>query len=177
MTWNFPESSYTSGDVPPGIYTFTFDVSTESSNQSQVTKQFTVQVELTDLCANPIVTTADLSNVEVTITEADLTISSLFTVDPPFCVAPGGDSLSIDPIQNMSVITDPSTQELTIAQVTDTLAPSNPNNTPGQTLETYFKTVTYTYMIPSGETKTVTNDLILTVKNPCVDQNFVYISP
>ena len=28
LTWNFPESSYISGDVPPGTYTFTYDVST-----------------------------------------------------------------------------------------------------------------------------------------------------
>ena len=38
LTWNFPQSSYTNGDVPPGTYTFTYDVSTESSKQPQVTQ-------------------------------------------------------------------------------------------------------------------------------------------
>ena len=76
----------------------------------------------------------------------------------------------------MPLLTDSNTQTLTIPQITDTLTPTNPNGNPGQTQQLYSDVpITYTYTTPQGDIKTITIPLNLTVKNPCVDQNFVKI--
>ena len=63
LTWQFSEDDFTSGRVPPGTYTFTYDVSTSAGYEVGVTKSFTVEVELIDPCENPSITPVDLSNV------------------------------------------------------------------------------------------------------------------
>ena len=40
LQWTFPESAYTSDpqDIPPGTYTFTYDVSTSPGKEAAVTQ-------------------------------------------------------------------------------------------------------------------------------------------
>ena len=56
LSWSFPETAFTSGDVPPGVYTFTYEVSTSANKEPAVTKEFTVEVELVNPCTNPTLT-------------------------------------------------------------------------------------------------------------------------
>ena len=51
ISWEFGETEYKSGDAPPGIYVFTYDVSVNG----QVTEQFNFNLELTDPCAAAVV--------------------------------------------------------------------------------------------------------------------------
>ena len=97
--------------MPPGDYTFTYEV---SAGPNGPTETFTIVLTVPDPCENPTVTPADLSNVQVTITEAERTISPLFTVDPAFCAQPGGNTITIDPIAGLPFTTDPDNQILTI---------------------------------------------------------------
>ena len=72
LTWNFTEQDYTSGDIPPGDYVFTYAVTTaDTSGIPEVTEEFTVTVTLIDPCLNAMITVPDLSMVEFTITEND----------------------------------------------------------------------------------------------------------
>ena len=54
LTFNFPSSRYTNQEVPPGDYTFTFQVSTDPTNPA-LTEEFTVTVTLEDPCKTPTV--------------------------------------------------------------------------------------------------------------------------
>ena len=54
LTFNFPSSRYTNSEVPPGDYTFTFQVSTDPTNPD-LTEEFTVTVTLEDPCKSPTV--------------------------------------------------------------------------------------------------------------------------
>ena len=48
VTWNFSETDYTNQDVPPGTYTFTYEVQAGTE-----TATFTVDVVLPDPCDPP----------------------------------------------------------------------------------------------------------------------------
>ena len=50
-------------EIPPGVYTFTYDVSTSAGKEPGVTQQFTVDVTVVDPCESPSVTPVDLSDV------------------------------------------------------------------------------------------------------------------
>lgn len=47
VTWNFPDTVFTDNSIPPNTYTFTYEVKTGD----MVTETFTVDVVLTNPCA------------------------------------------------------------------------------------------------------------------------------
>ena len=129
LTWNFTEQDYTSGEIPPGDYVFTYAVTTaDTSGIAEVTENFTVTVTLVDPCLNVMVSVPDLSMVEFTITESDQTLPP-FSVDPSFCAT--GVQITTGTIPGVPITTDPGSNTITIPQVSDSLDPANPNGNPG----------------------------------------------
>ena len=115
-------------NVPPGTYTFTFEV-----EAGALRDEFDIDLVLPDPCENAVVTPADLSDLSFTLTEASRTIEPLFTVEPDFCAVAGTNMVTFDPIAGVPISVDPETQILTIPQVTDSLDASNPAGIPLQT--------------------------------------------
>ena len=86
VTWNFSETDYTNQDVPPGTYTFTYEV--EAGTETQT---FTVDVVLPDPCDPPtsMSPAAPFVNQDYTLTAQGQSYTHPdFTVDPTFCPEP-----------------------------------------------------------------------------------------
>jgi hypothetical protein len=81
LTWSFDGTDY-NGDVTPGTYTYTFDVTILDK-----TEQFTVDVVLTDPCENPTITMPNPTSIVYVITDAEgrYTLEPELSVDPEFC--------------------------------------------------------------------------------------------
>ena len=160
--------------MPPGSYTVTYDV-TASDGDADLTESFDVVITLVDPCANLAITVPDSQTVEYTITD----LSKILTLTPQasilrtdVCQLTSEVSTSPNSGIENNVVYDDQNQTITITQITDTLAPSNPNND-GSTSATATITVTYTTTDYNGNksTQEVTHTVI--VKNPCIDTDFV----
>jgi hypothetical protein len=122
ITWNFDSTDYDGGLVP-GSYPFIYDVIVGGN----VIKQFTVYVVLIDPCLTPTITIPGDSSQVYVITNPD----GKYTLEPSFAVSPDFCAYTITTTVDSEDITvefDPDTQELVVTEITDTLAPSNPND-------------------------------------------------
>jgi hypothetical protein len=62
LTFQFDHTDYSSGDVPPGTYTLTFEVKVVGAAAEATKQTFTVDVTLEDICDLPVsLTLADLT--------------------------------------------------------------------------------------------------------------------
>ena len=86
VTWNFTENDYTDGSVPPGTYTFVYEV---SSVEGVPLETFNVVLTVTDPCENETIAYGDLSDIQFTISESDRTLERLFTFGPEICSGSG----------------------------------------------------------------------------------------
>jgi hypothetical protein len=119
----------------------------------------------------------DSQTLTYTITDTAKTI----TLSPQASVSPSEvcqiDSETTTPVESGiqdKVVHDKVAQTITINQIKDTLAPSNPNNDGSMSAEV---TITTTYIVTDYAGNTVTEPVTHTViiKNPCIDPSFVYI--
>ena len=143
-----------------------------------MTKSFDVTVTLVDPCINAVITTPNQASLIYTITDTDKSIS----LEPKASVVPNIcqlDSETTTPtnsgIQD-NVVYNKDDETIRITQITNTLAPSNPNND-GSTKSDVDITTSYTTTDYYGNTNTPTVVIhVVTIKNPCVDPSFVSIS-
>ena len=176
LSWNFTPEDYTNRRVAPGSYTFTYDVTT-SEGDADLTESFDVVVTLIDPCANLIVTIPDSQTVEYTITDLAKTLildSQASVQRSDVCQLDSDTTTSTDSGLEDNVVYDDENQTITIVQITDTLAPSNPNND-GSTSAVATITTTYTTTDYNGNTSTTEVTHTVIIKNPCVDPDFVTI--
>ena len=82
VTWNFNSGDYTSEDVPPGAYSFTYLV--EAGIESD---QFTIDLVVTDPCDPPTsLTKVDMENQSYTLTDTDKSYTHPdFNISPDYC--------------------------------------------------------------------------------------------
>jgi hypothetical protein len=89
LTFQFDQTDYSSGDVPPGTYTLTFEVKVDGAAAEETKQTFTVDVTLEDICDLPdSINLADLrAPIDYTLATAAITYTHPdAVVTPTFCL-------------------------------------------------------------------------------------------
>jgi hypothetical protein len=132
-----------------------------------------VTIVLSDPCENPTITTPDNSSEIYVITDSEgrYYLAPEFSVEPDFC--PYEITVTVDS-DEIEVDYDPETQELIVDDITDNLDPANPDDD-GSTEHDYTIETTITVTADDGSTTSDTVTTTVTVKDPCVEPDYVAI--
>jgi len=150
LNFSFDTAVYNAGELTPGEYTFTYKVSTGSSDAA-LNQDFSFTLTLVDPCATATVSQPTFTAQEYTITDETkvMTFSSDFTsafsVDPSFCstdLTMASEPATID----AKLTFDSDAQTLTVSQFSDSLDLS------GATSTDYSLTFTYNVNSPYSDT-------------------------
>ena len=170
VEWRFPNSDHSNQMVDPGTYEYEYIVCTGACTNPALSETFRVSVTLADPCINAQYTVPTIPPREYTITAEDdtFTPSPPYAIDPPFCgcefILSAGDL-----VDDVSI--DQSTQEITLAQITDSLALSGRNELPTMEVEkSYTVTLacrTQDYFGNDVDTSSV--EYTQKIKDPCID--------
>lgn len=176
----FTETDFSDNGLAPGTYTFTYDVTTGSSD-APLTKQFFFTVTLVDPCLSATFTnTPVFADQELTLTDSATSYAypSSVTFTPTYCVKQVELTTADNPAIGPFLTLDDANEKIDVAQIINSLALLNGDQNASQV---YNVDLTFTIESPYAPgvavaSATVVDDFDITVKNPCIDPNFVFVT-
>ena len=169
VTWNFNSGDYTNRDVPPGTYTFTYQVAAGTGSET-----FTIDLVVTDPCDPPTsLTKVALENQSYTLTDNDK-----FYTHPDFSISP--DYCPVDYSYDATTIVDGSDNYATTVFISEEKKLQffwDTNKSPLTQTQTVTVTGTSTTIYNRNKApETDSSTFTLDFADPCIDANFVTIT-
>jgi len=174
VTYSFDQSDHLGG-IQPGDYTINYKVFTgPTPDQDGLQETYALDLTLIDPCLTATITPAVTQNYEYTLTDlaTEFPFVSDFSHTPTFCDFSFTDiTITSDANSLSSVLTfNQGDQDWEMQQVLNTLIHAGASQT------TYTLSVTYNvHDIDGNVVSSRTANFDITIKNPCLDINFVQI--
>jgi hypothetical protein len=172
LDWTVGEDEWKNGLVPPGTYTYCYDVTVNGASPTSPADEFCIEVTFEDPCDPPTITEPASGTITYTITDDQqekLVLAPEYTVDPSWCPF----EIGIIPPTNVNLAPKTTlveaTQDVTLDPITDTLEPAGLV----ETTHPFKTTITTKDYSDIETTSEVDHDIV--IKNPCIDPSYVTI--
>ena len=169
VTWNFSLTNYQNNEVPPGTYTFTFEVDSDG-----VKETFSIDLVLQDPCDPPTSMTPSTPfvNQVYTLTETGQSYTHPdFVVDPSYCPEPSYTYAHTNFVDSNSNSASSITENGKISEFF-----WDADKSPLTQTQTITVTATSTSIYGAQNPSNANASFDLSFADPCIDTNFVTIS-